>query len=255
MDAPTSLTAGVDLASQAQKTALCVLRWWPDRAEVVALRRGVPDAEILAAHNECASLAIDAPFGWPTLFAEFLRDHHRGQTPALEWVEDTQRALRLRQTDVHVWQTDFPRPPLSVSADSIAMPAMRCAGLLRSMGIQERDGSQGVFEVYPALALHRWIGASSGYKGKKGAAKRHEMVEKFQRKVPWLELPQACRDDDDQFDALVAAVIAKACTSGLVDPIPAELREAARREGWIACPAHDALTRMVRSTRDQTKSG
>ena len=61
--------------------------------------------------------------------------------------------------------------------------------------------------------------------------------------------------DDDQFDALAAAVIAKACTSGLVDPIPAELREAARREGWIACPAHDALTRMVRSTRDQTKSG
>jgi len=55
----------------------------------------------------------------------------------------------------------------------------------------------------------------------------------------------ACREDDDNFDAFVSALVARAAVLGLTDPIPRGMRWRAMREGWIHLPAADSLPRLV----------
>lgn len=63
--------------------------------------------------------------------------------------------------------------PLSVSADRLAHPAMRCADIqakiARDHGPQPRDGSGRLAEVYPAASLKSWGLLALGYKGPGGA--------------------------------------------------------------------------------------
>src|SRR4051794_1044031 len=91
-------TLGIDLASQPRNTALCVVAWEADRAEIVALARGdlggrkLTDALLVdAARGEHAidggwgdagrpvKVAIDAPFGWPEPFVRAIAAHGRMQ--------------------------------------------------------------------------------------------------------------------------------------------------------------------------------
>ena len=231
------LTLGVDLASQSKNTGICRLSWTESGTAVETLHLGATDDDILAAAEPCDAIGIDAPFGWPDAFVELVNHHHRATAPEIDWSNDTARAeLRLRATDRFIWRRHFPRPPLSVSADAIAMPAMRCAGLLRRLGVDDRATNGRVFEAYPALALQRWIGRSKGYKGAKGQATRQIIIDELRQAAPSLPVPPECAGSDDLLDALLSALVARAARLGKVLAIPDELAQPARREGWIVVP-------------------
>ena len=76
--------------------------------------------------------------------------------------------LAFRRTD-QVVHAATGRWPLSVSADRIAYPAMRCAGLLARLAATGRPVRRSgidslVAEVYPAAALRIWELPTAGYK-------------------------------------------------------------------------------------------
>ncbi len=240
------LTAGVDLASQAAGTALCVIRW-DGGGRLEALELGLDDARLEQATKACDKVGLDVPLGWPARFAEQLAAYHAGGP----WtIPHTDPGLRLRETDRFVWR-QVGRPPLSVSSDRIAIPAMRAAHLLSRLepGL-DRTGAGRLLEVYPAAALLRWGFTARGYKRAAGLAVREALLEAFvARTRGWIELSQgalrACRDSDDMFDALVAALVARASACGLCEPVPDELRAVASREGWIGLPLAGSLERLA----------
>lgn len=114
-----------------------------------------------------------------------------------------------------------------------------------------RDGSGVVVDVYPADALLRWGHPSIGYKGKEKSEVGRELVERLVREVtPWLAWRaddiDLCPGSDDAFDAVVAALVARAACVRLVEPIPGEDHIAAMSEGWIAVPLEGSLTELPR---------
>jgi len=54
-----------------------------------------------------------------------------------------------------------------------------------------------------------------------------------------------CDESNDCFDALIAALVARASALGLCEEIPGELLETAEREGWIALPLVGSLERLI----------
>ncbi len=240
------LTLGIDLASRPRDTAACLLRWREGRATVERIERNLDDDALLDLADAADSVGIDAPFGWPATFVDFVTAHHSGRPVAPDWEDaDVRRSLRLRRTDLWVWAEGFTgRPPLSVSTDQIAMPGLRCAGLLGRLGVLDRAADPRVFETYPAAALGVWFGVSSRYKGPARAEERGALVETLRAAAPWLDVPDVCADDDDELDALVASLVARAAVLGRTHPPPRREREAAAREGWIAVPLPDTLDRL-----------
>ena len=67
-------TVGIDLASQPQNTAVCVINWSQESAIVSALASGsfggreLDDATLLSIMENADKVAVDAPFGWPEPF-------------------------------------------------------------------------------------------------------------------------------------------------------------------------------------------
>jgi predicted nuclease with RNAse H fold len=244
------ITAGVDLSSQVAHTASCVIDWSDGRGTVTALSLGVADDCIVQLIGEVDKLGIDVPLGWPIPFVEAVAQHSQnGRWPSDYSHADT-KALRLRRTDLWVQEhLDFSQP-LSVSTDRIALPAMRAASLLS--GLPDRtslDGSGVVIEAYPAAALRRWGHPSRGYKGKSNSEVRRTLVQGFLAEAAWLQVNDEqlnrCLSSDDAFDALIAALVARAATLALVEPIPEEDRVAATREGWIAIPVSGSLQKLA----------
>ncbi len=232
--------------SQDARTAACRIEWSAGAARATDLAVGVDDAAIVALAGGVAKLGIDVPLGWPTAFVEAIVGHSRsGAWPASYAHADT-RAVRYRRTDLVTWER-LGAAPLSVSTDRIALPAMRAAALVSRLGRREPlDGSGLVVEAYPAAALTRWGFPSRGYKRTANAPTRAELVSAFiSRTSAWLELSadqQAlCRASDDAFDAVLAALVARASACALVEPIAEEDRDLARREGWIVLPETGSL--------------
>lgn len=98
--------------------------------------------------------------------------------------------------------------------------------------------------MYPAAPLHCWSLPHRGYKGKKKAAVRAELVDRLTQHWPWLDWnghAELCSVDDNAVDAVLAAVIARDVHLGKCRPPPAELRDSARREGWIWVPQQGEL--------------
>lgn len=238
-------TLGVDLASAAQKTGVCVLAWDMGIAKVETLEVGADDAEIVNLQRHCEVTGIDAPFGWPDLFKAFLARNNDAYSP--DWTADHRDGLRFRQTDQFVKHL-INRWPLSVSSDLIAVPAMRCAGLLARLGVEDFSGDGRVFEVYPAAALSRWGLPNRGYKGKKGMATRVRLVDRLCADAPWLRVEQSeidqMKSSDDALDALICALVARAASLKLTDGPPSNVAEVAKAEGWIHVPTVDSLTKL-----------
>jgi hypothetical protein len=164
------------------------------------------------------------------------------------WEVNRRDQLRFRVTDFKVRQV-LGRWPLSVSSDLIALPTMRCIGLLARMGVGDRSGDGRVFETYPAVALHQWGFQSTGYKGKTKVYQLQTLFKRLQEKAPWLDMgePQMrerLAANDDAFDALIAALIARAAVLGLILKASADERARARTEGWIAIPDDGSLDRL-----------
>jgi hypothetical protein len=243
-------TAGVDLASQDKKSAACVIEWSGRGASVAELALGVSDADITRLVRSVDKLGIDVPLGWPIAFAEAVSRHSKDGMWPETYRHASTAAYRYRRTDLHVWSAGGVAP-LSVSTDRIGIPAMRAAAVVAAMHPRAAlDGSGVVVEVYPAVALKRWGFPWRRYKGLHRVAERRALVSSFAEKTSgWLELAgrerAACETSDDAFDALVAALVARAVSIGRVDPIPDDDRAAARREGWIALPAERSLVQLV----------
>lgn len=243
-------TLGVDLASDPARTGLAVIRWAPGAAHVEALAVGADDDAIVARRAECAAVGIDAPFGWPLAFAALVAAHARPGAPDPgPWTAERRAGLRYRRTD-HVARAITGRWPLSPSSDLVAVPMFRCLGLLARLGVTDR-GAGPVFETYPALALKRWGLADVGYKGRDRQARLGALADALLAAAPWLRLDPAAaalaRTVDDAFDALVAALVARAAACGLVSPPTAAERADAAAEGWIVIPDPDALDHMASS--------
>lgn len=247
------ITLGLDLAAQDERTAACRVEWSSSRAILRELVVGVSDEVALRMMRAADWSAIDSPFGWPQAFVEAVHAHARREG----WPEAAPRRLRFRATDLAVHEATGVWP-LSVSSDRIAVPAWRCARLLDRIAERSLDrlGEDRVVEVYPAGALRMWGLASRGYKRRGGAGHRlasdearRALVEELSMKAGWLQTSERNRSlltgNDDAFDALVCALVARAAALALTTRPEPEQLAAARVEGWIHLPVPGSLERLV----------
>ena len=224
-------TLGVDLASSPVRTAACVIRWEMRVARVEHLQAGVDDDGLRRLIVDVDKVGIDVPFGWPGDFVASVSAHHEMEA----WPGFDSADLRLRRTDEFVWKKTG-RQPLSVSADKLAVPAFRAARLL-SEWQADRTGAGRFVEVYPRAARATFeLG-------------RTRSIEELHERAPWLTLAldqeMACEQNEDCFDALISSLVARASALGLCEPIPDDLLESARREGWIALPLAGSLEQLA----------
>ncbi|NKS22312.1 DUF429 domain-containing protein [Rhodococcus hoagii] len=236
-------TVGIDLSAEPAKTAVATIDWGERSARIVGLRLGARDDDLVQAVRGADRCGIDAPFGWPDAFVDFVIAHHNRE-PRRE-LELSNRAGRLplvrRRTDRVVHEVTG-IVPLSVSADLIAHVALRCAGLLARLAIEGVDTDRvagTVVEVYPAAALQQWGMVSRGYKGSTNREKLVQLVASFDDATTYLDLADfrgACEASDDALDAVVAAVIARAVAEGQTRLPEGADAEVAGREGWIHLP-------------------
>ncbi|MET0966957.1 MAG: DUF429 domain-containing protein [Nakamurella sp.] len=241
-------TVGVDLASQDRQTALAEIVWAGPDIELVGVRLGVTNHDIVAAAVDVALVGIDCPLGWPRPFTDLVIAARAGQvTP--DTAEDAagKKSLAYRQTDFEVARTTG-HWPLSVSADRIAYPAMRCAGLLARLAATGRPVHRSgldslVAEVYPAAALRIWGLPTAGYKTDDHS--RANLVDALisrTGRLAWGDWPALCARSHDALDAVVCALVAGAVRLGHSAPPGESERALADEEGWIHLPDPDFLS-------------
>jgi len=264
-------TVGIDLAAQPADTGVCIVDWDQRRIERVwANTSAGGDLELVdvMVSSGVAKVGIDTPLGWPDAFVAAVWSHHHGGPwpdvdAAVVDPAGHRRSLRLRQTDVAVAALTG-RHPMSVSADRIAVAAMRAAVLQHLVAqpapeadggdqhddtghrVIDRSGMAGlVAEVYPAAALAVWGLGPTGYKGSgEGPRTRREELLGGVAAVAGVEADDdhvaAMVASDHLLDAFICAVVAAAVVAGeTVGPTDDQL-DAARREGWIHVPAPSA---------------
>ncbi len=237
------ICVGIDLATEARNTAMARLRWRDGSALVEHVQVGVDDEEIVDAVRSADIAGIDCPLGWPEDFLDFLAAQRSGSMGApddsgIAW----RRSLAYRRTDVVVHEVTG-RWPLSVATDRIGLTAMRAVALLAALdaiGVNvDRSGRGRIAEVYPAAALRLWNLPAQGYKGSKGRVALGQLLAQFQAMAPWLALGKYAAlmgRSDHAFDAVIAALIARAHSLELTAK-PADVdRGHASVEGWIVLP-------------------
>ena len=238
------LISGVDLAAEPKGTAVAVINWLPDEAELVTLRLGVNDQQIVNACEGSIKVGIDCALGWPVDFTDFLIGQANlealERTPAFEGDSALRRNLAHRETDRHVREVTG-RWPLSVSTDRLGMTAIRGAGLLskfQEAGTAiDRSGSGRIVEIYPGASLRLWGLDTVRYRSSESI--RERLLADLQAETPWLNLGthhQLMVDSCDAFDAVIAALAARSAQLGRYEaPSEAQL-ERAKIEGWVALP-------------------
>lgn len=254
-------TLGIDLASQAKETGVCVIDWATIPATVAEVGvQALDDRRLLElmADPTISKVGIDAPFGWPLAFIDAITTYRDGGG----WLDLPHEDLRFRATDSVVAEVTG-QTPLSVATSDLAWPAMRLARLLTNFaatgGPVDRAGGGRLAEVYPAAALRCWevippgtSVADASYKGPKPGRedRRRSMMSTLRDRLDGqVEISDAafelCVADDDDLDALVSALAARAVETGQCAQIPRGMRWAAAREGWIHVPLSDSLAMMA----------
>lgn len=246
-------TLGIDLSSQDADTATCIINWSDGHATVTEpiLERS-DDAKLLEQIGRVDKVGIDVPLGWPRSFVDAVNGYSHLDLWPKQYLHSDNPAYRYRTTDLWVealWASKGVKKwPLSVSTDRIALPAMRAAALLSKLPPVPRDGSLKIVEVYPAAALRSWGFKYEGYKGPEHRAERETLVNEFLQQTWWLTVPdveaERCRQNDDAFDALIAALVARATLCELTHEIPEEHADVALHEGWIAVPREGSLMKL-----------
>ena len=227
------ITLGIDLSSQPKGTAACRIEWRKGGAVVRAPREGCTDADLDGLIAEADAVGIDAPFGWPSDFAEGVTAWNH-----TAWNNALRDRMRFRETDRFVHER-LRKWPLSVSTDRVALPAMRAMALLRRHGLTDLSGGDArFFEVYPAGSLLAWGLDAAGYKSGDAEAvgKRKELLTALRDAMPWLVVSDDYAATDHNLDALVASLTARSAAKGNSLRPPLELEPAAHREGWIHLP-------------------
>lgn len=242
-------TLGVDLAARPATTAASVINWNHGQAIVDKPIRPLDDAHLLgllAGLLPGDRAGVDCPFGWPADFVAAITAHASGQPwPGRDQGSAEYREqLRLRLTDRRVIEVTR-RPPLSVSFDKLGAAAARWAHLADALATRgrsvDRTGAGLVAEVYPAAARRRWNLSPS------------RSVAELQTALPSLRFADssgaaAYERNEHAFDALVAALVARAVALNLTEPPhPGELATAAV-EGWIHLPRPGSLAVLANLT-------
>lgn len=240
-------TLGIDLAADPKKTAAAVLVWAPEAARLAHLQLGVSDEDIVDLFTDADATGIDCPVGWPQALLPFLSGHLNRDAGSVLQHDGIagRRLLAYRDCDRFVTSITG-LIPLSVSADRLAHPAMRCAviqtKIAKDHGYQPLDGSGRLMEVYPAASLKLWHIEARKYKGK-GASEsgvRNLILKQLQEGAPWLDLgphQDALVASDDLLDSVIASLTARAAHIGATLLPGAEHLEAACQEGWIHLPS------------------
>ncbi|MGH2556547.1 MAG: DUF429 domain-containing protein [Actinomycetota bacterium] len=248
----TKETVGIDVAAQARSTGACAVVWESGGAKIIHVEAGVNDRRLLdlLSSEDAQRIGVDVPLGWPTAFVDALARHHRGEP----WgdLEDPPKGKTLTHRATDRWvheQADLNFWPLSVSTDRIAYSAMRMARLLGQLGYSDRSGEGRVVEVYPAAALKSWGLRPRQYKRAEGRLNLSRLLQQLREIAPWLEADDAIWDrlegDENQFDALICALVARAVARRECRPIPPQHRAQASVEGWIQIPLQDSLHRLL----------
>jgi len=237
------LTLGIDLSTAAKSSAACLIDW-PDGSSqpptITLVQTTVTDDDVIALAAGADVIAIDAPFGWPTAWANAVAKHRPGDPFLATGLPAT---LTRRATDSWV-AANVGIYPLSVGANLIGATAIRCARLVHRLNLPVDTGEVGsgrfVSEVYPAAALVRWGLPHRLYKGRVLATARTALIDALVE----AGLPVAIRADarreiessDDALDALLCSLVGRAVAIGLTDDAPEPLRAATATEGWIRVP-------------------
>lgn len=237
---------GIDLAASPATTGVVVLRPTGRRWVAEAIESADDDVLVEVVRGALV-VGVDAPLGWPDAFVDAVSAHHDGRG----WTAGPDRTLlRYRATDLATRDLVGGRLPLSVSTDLLGVVGLRTA-LLQQRWAEEvwgapepRDGTGCLVETYPAAAFAAWGIDCAGYKHRSrvDAARdvRVGIVETLQASCSaWLDLgavTDRAVDSDHVLDGLVCTLIAVACDRGATHPVPPELGDVARREGWIRVP-------------------
>lgn len=134
------------------------------------------------------------------------------------------------------------RVPVLVSRTAAVLGLLCLLAALAAGGTPvDRTGAGVVVEVYPAASLKLWgLLPYRRYKGAANAARLAGLMEGLVRAAPWLEFGAAgavCARTDHAFDAVLAALTARAAALGRTPAPPERDAGAAATEGWIALPA------------------
>lgn len=235
---------GIDLAAQPRTTAAVLIRWpWSvgvgAQPVVEQARVGCTDEDLRDLARRCAGdgdrVGVDCPLGWPLAFVELVTSHAAGE-PSAVWqmgVAEATRHLRYRLTDLDVWDR-VGHAPISVSTDKLGSTALRASRLVQQWEADRghrlaRDGSGWLVEVYPAAARRCW-------------ALDHVArdPEALLARLPAIEVDDVARSllaaNEHVFDALVAALVARAAHLGSTRRPPPEVQQQVDVEGWIHLP-------------------
>jgi uncharacterized protein DUF429 len=228
------LFVGVDLASQPEKSSLCMIEW-TDHPRLIELDRPAGDDLIVDRAEAADATGLDCPFGWPAPFVETIRRHHDGE-PTGD-IDATPRDLRLRTTDQWI-RRHIPRDPLSVSTDRLGIVALRGIGILERLAEAgaDRSGRAGFYETYPGGALAVWGLQAMGYKKRDATGARRAIVDRLRAHVDLDHVAGRLIENDDDLDALIAALVAGLAHAGHTTSPPPEYAAVAAIEGWIHVP-------------------
>ena len=227
-----------------ERTALASIEWAQTRAVVRDLACPADDGVILEAIGQAGKTGIDCPLGWPDAFVDFVTAHRSGHVtlPPDGTGTGWRRELTMRRTDAFV-RDQLHLVPLSVSADRIAHVALRCAVLLAKLDASgrpvDRSGAGAVVEVYPAASLRGWGLRHRGYKRPGTPDVLAAAADDLLAAAPWLDCgphEETIRRSHDAFDAVIAALTARAASRGQTCPPGEDDLATAATEGWIAIP-------------------
>ena len=238
------ISAGIDLAAEPKGTALALIEFTNNKAKLSYLEQGLDDQALITQTHNADKVGIDCAFGWPIKFSQFIVKHQDlTSTDLIDGGMDYRRELSFRETDREIRRLTG-RWPLSVSTDRLGLTAIRCAGLLskyQAKGIEiDRAGSKLLVEVYPGATLRNWKLDTTGYRINPEA--RASLLEQLGHLAPWLEISTfrtQMIESADCFDAVIAALAARAVYLGDYNKPTNEQLESARVEGWICLPSSD----------------
>jgi hypothetical protein len=103
----------------------------------------------------------------------------------------------------------------------------------------DRAGTGPIAEVYPAASLRSWGMTHHGYKHKTKTDVLGDLVDHLLDEAPWLDCAtyeQAMRHSHDVFDAVIAAITARAAALGQIFLPAGDDLGPATTEGWILIP-------------------
>lgn len=128
-----AVTLGIDLASQPTNTAACQVVWENGTARVDRVISRLDDAALLRLMRGADVVGLDAPFGWPEHFRKTIDTWAEDGRWDSTWSDEAQRRnLRLRATDLWLWERLGKQPLPSVVRESQSRRSARPPSLASS---------------------------------------------------------------------------------------------------------------------------